>query len=159
MNTIVKGGLLIGILCAAWTFIMGFTGWYKDPSMMMAFYVVILLQLVVLVWGLKQTAAQGKTYGGQVGAGTLMSLVGGVIIILSSLLFTMVVFPDYFAELRTVQAEILKASGKSDAAIAAEVEMAAPFQTPWIQALMGFIGTIFTGVIGSLIIGAFYRKK
>jgi len=159
MNIIVKGGLRIGILCAIWTFAMGFSGWYRDPAMLMAFYAVILIQLGVLVWGLKQTAAQGRTYGGQVAAGTLMSVVGGVIIILSSFLFTLVVFPNYFEEIRVVQQEMLKAAGKTDAEIAAEVEMAAQFQTPVMQAIFGFIGTVFTGLIGSLIIGAFYRKK
>ena len=159
MNTIVGGGLLIGILCAFWTFVMGFTGWYKNPAMMPAFFVVILIQLVVILRGLKQTAAQGRTYGGQVAAGTLMSLVAGLIVIGSSLLFTMVAFPEYFAELRVVQAEMLKADGKTEAQIAAELEMASQTQTPVMQALFGFIGTMVTGVVGSLIIGAFYRKK
>ncbi|HLF14406.1 MAG TPA: DUF4199 domain-containing protein [Bacteroidota bacterium] len=159
MNTIVGGGLLIGILCAFWTFVMGFTGWYKNPAMMPAFFVVILIQLVVILRGLKQTAAQGRTYGGQVAAGTLMSLVAGLIVIGSSLLFTMVAFPEYFAELRVVQAEILKADGKTEVQIAAELEMASQTQTPVMQALFGFIGTMVTGVVGSLIIGAFYRKK
>jgi hypothetical protein len=31
MNPILSTGLLIGLLCGAWTFVMGFTGWYKDP--------------------------------------------------------------------------------------------------------------------------------
>jgi hypothetical protein len=32
-------------------------------------------------------------------------------------------------------------------------------QTPFIQALSGFMGTIVTGVIFSVIIGFFVRKK
>lgn len=159
MNTIVRGGILIGVLCAGWTFVMGFTGWYKDPAMVPAFYAVILFQLGVLVWALRRTAAEGRAYGGQVAAGNLMSLIGGVIIILSSLLFTLVVFPDYFEEVRLVQAEMGRANGKSEAEIAADLEASAQFQTPVMQALFGFIGTIFTGLVGSLIIGAFVRKK
>ena len=159
MNIIVKGGLLIGVLCVIWTFVMGFTGWYKDPAMLSAFYLVIVIQLAVLIWGLKQTAAQGRTYGGQIAAGTLMSLVAGLVIIAGSLLFTTVAFPDYFEEIKVVQTEMLKAAGKTDAEVTAEVEAAAQFQTPMSQAIFGCIGTLFTGVIGSLIIGAFYRKK
>ena len=46
MSATVKGGILIGTLCAGWTLIMGFTGWFKDPRLQYAFYVVILIQLV-----------------------------------------------------------------------------------------------------------------
>ena len=142
MNIIVKGGLLIGVLCVIWTFVMGFTGWYKDPAMLSAFYLVIVIQLAVLIWGLKQTAAQGRTYGGQIAAGTLMSLVAGLVIIAGSLLFTTVAFPDYFEEIKVVQTEMLKAAGKTDAEVTAEVEAAAQFQTPMSQAIFGCIGTL-----------------
>ncbi len=29
MNPILSAGILIGVLCGLWTFLMGFTGWYK----------------------------------------------------------------------------------------------------------------------------------
>jgi uncharacterized membrane protein len=158
MNTTLKGGILIGVLCGIWTFVMGFTGWYKDPAMLTAFYVVILLQIGVLVWGLRKTAAD-KPYGAQVGAGILMSVIGGVIIIASSLLFTTVAFPEYFDELRVAQTQMLISTGKTEAEAAAEVSMAAQFQTPGYQAVFGFIGTLVTGAVASVIIAAFARKK
>jgi len=159
MNTIVKSGLLIGILCCAWTYVMGFAGWYKDPLMMSTFYLVFVIQIALLIRGLKQTAAEGRAYGAQVAAGTLMSVVAGVIVIGSSLLFTTVVFPQYFEEMRVVQAEMMKAAGKTDVEIAAQLEMAAQSQTPMMAAVFGFIGTVFIGLVSSLVIGAFIRKK
>lgn len=158
MNTTVKGGILIGVLCAVWTFVMGFTGWYKDPSMLALFYLVILIQVGVLVWGLRKTASE-KTYGAQVGSGILMSVIGGVIIIGSSLLFTTVAFPEYFEELRAAQTQMLISAGKTEAEAAAEVGLAAQFQTPGYQAVFGFIGTVVTGAVASLIIAGFARKK
>jgi len=158
MNTTTKGGILIGVLCAVWTFVMGFTGWYKDPVMMNMFYLVILIQVGVLVWGLRKTAAD-NTYGAQVGAGILMSVIGGVILIGSSLLFTTVAFPEYFSELRVVQTQMLIVEGKTEAEAAALIEMASQFQTPLFQALFGFIGTVMTGAVASLIIAAIARKK
>jgi len=158
MDTTVKGGILIGVLCGAWTFVMGFTGWYRDPDMLTAFYVVILIQIGVLVWALRQTATE-KTYGAQVGAGILMSVIGGVIIIGSSLLFTTVAFPRYFEELRVAQTQMLINSGNTEAEAAAQMEMAAQFQTPWYQAIFGFFGTLLTGAVASLVIAIFARKK
>ena len=29
MNPILSAGILIGVLCGVWTFVMGFTGWSK----------------------------------------------------------------------------------------------------------------------------------
>lgn len=158
MSTTVLGGVLIGVLCSIWTFVMGFTGWYKDPVMLSMFYLVVLIEIAVLVWALKKTA-HVKTYGGQVGAGVLMSVIGGVILIFSSLLFTTVAYPNYFEELRTVGAEVMRSEGKSEADIAREFEKMAPTQTPIMQALLGCLGTIATGLVASLVIAAFLRKK
>jgi hypothetical protein len=140
-------------------FVIGFTGWYKDAVLMNMFFLVILIEVGVLIWGLRQTAAQGRGYGGQLGAGMLIALIGGVIIIVFSLIFTTVAFPDYFNELRAVQTEMLRAEGKSEGEIAAMMAMTAPMQTPVMNALIGFGYTLFTGLIASLIIAAFIRKK
>ncbi len=71
MPAILSAGLLIGVLCGAWTFVMGFTGWYKDPTMLNLFFVVILIEIGGLIWGLRKTALEGRTYGGQIVAGTI----------------------------------------------------------------------------------------
>ena len=112
-----------------------------------------------MIWALRQTAAAGKSYGGQIWAGTLMSVVGGIILFFTSLLFVLVVFPHHFEELRAIQTEMLRSVGKSEAAIAAEVQASAAVQTPLMQALFGFLGTVVTGLLASLVIGIFFRKK
>jgi hypothetical protein len=75
------------------------------------------------------------------------------------MVFTSLVFPQYFEELRTLQAEMLKARGQTDDQIAAVQALAAPFQTPLINALTGVVGTVVTGFVASLVIAAFCRKK
>jgi hypothetical protein len=152
MNPILSAGLLIGVLCGVWTFVMGFTGWYRDPALNYAFFLVILIEIAGLYWGLKQTAAEGRAYGAQVLAGTMMATVAGVIIIGSSLLFTMVVFPDYFQELEAMQRHLLAAQGKSPAEIETDVRAATAMATPMAQAMSGFIGTLITGILVSAVI-------
>jgi Zn-dependent membrane protease YugP len=88
-----------------------------------------------------------------------MSLVGGVIIFASSLLFTTILFPQYFDELRAIQSQMLKQAGQSDAQIKAVLDAGAATATPFYQALFGFIGTVVTGVVVSSVAGAFLRKK
>lgn len=159
MHPILSAGLLIGVLCGIWTFVMGLTGWYKDPAMVGVFFVVILIEIGGLFWGLRQTAAEGRTYGGQVVAGTLMAVVAGVVIIASSLLFTMVAFPDYFTELEAMQRQMLAAQGKSAAEIEAEVAAGKVAATPMANAMAGFIGTLVTGIIASAVIAIWVRAR
>jgi Protein of unknown function (DUF4199) len=160
MNPILSAGVLIGVLCSAWTFIMGFTGLYKNPSANIVFVSgAMALETVVLTWGLRRTAAEGRAYGGQILAGTMMAIVAGVMIIVSSLLFTTVVFPNYFAEVEQVYRNALRSEGKSDVEIAAAIRATAASATPMAQAMSGFIGTLVTGIVASAIIGIFVRRR
>jgi hypothetical protein len=159
MNTIVKTGLILGLACEAWTFLMGFTGWYKDSALLNLFWVVVLIQVGVLIWGLQQTAAQGRTYGGQVGAGTLMSAVAAVVLFLGSLLFTMVVFPNYFQDVAAMQEQMLTDQGRSAEEIATIANAQAPFMTPVVNAITGAVMTVITGCVFSLLIAIFVRSK
>ena len=134
MNPILSAGVLIGVLCAIWTFVMGFTGWYRDPAMSPMFFLVIAIEIGGLIWGLRRTAAEGRSYQGQIVAGTLMAIVAGLIIICSSLLFTTVVFPDSL-------------KNRGDGA------------TPMGEAMAGFMGTLLTGIIASAIIAVFVRRR
>jgi hypothetical protein len=157
MNPILSAGILIGVLCGVWTFVMGFTGWYRDPALLNLFFAVILFEFGGLYWGLRQTAAQGRRYGQQVLAGTGMALIAGVIIIGSSLLFTTVAFPDYFAELAAIHRQQMAADGMTPAEIDAAIDAGGIMFTPLGNALAGFAGTLITGIIGSAIIAAFVK--
>ena len=140
MNPILSAGLLIGLLCGAWTFVMGFTGWYKDPAFGNGLFigVAMIIEIVGLRWGLRKTAALGRGYGGQILAGTMMAVVAGVIIVAASLLATTVVFPNYYADVNPA------------------TEASA---TPMAQAMSGFMGTLVTGIVASAIIGIFVRHR
>jgi len=159
MKPTLKAGLVLGILVVAWTFVMGVTGWYKDPALLNVFYVVVLIEIGVLIWGLRLTAKEGKTYGGQVGAGTLMSVIGAVIIFFGSLLFTTVVYPNYFAELREIGRQALMGQGMTLEQAEAQMKLMEPMQTPFMQALIGAVMTVVTGFVASLVIAAVLRKK
>ena len=126
MNPILNTGLLIGVLCAVWMFVCGVTGWYKDPALNLLFFLVIPIEIGGLIWGLRQTAREGRNYSQQIVAGTMMAVIAGVVIVAASLAFT-TMYPDAM-----------------DAPRAAD-----PSATPMSQALAGFIGTLVTGILAS----------
>ena len=159
MKSTLKAGLVLGILVSAWTYVMGISGWYKDPILLNLFWLVILIQIGVLVWGLRMTAAEGKSYWGQVGAGAMISFIGGIIIFCESYLFTSLVFPHHFEEIRAAGEVVLKSRGMSGVEIKSILDAQLPMQTSFMQALMGFIGTVVTGPIVSMVLGLFLKKK
>jgi hypothetical protein len=135
MHPILKAGILVGGLCSVWMFVFGFAGWYKNPAMSPLFFLVVVIELGGLLWGLRQTAREGRNYSAQVVAGTMMAIVAGVIIIVSSLIFTGVVFPDAVDYMRANDPSATSMSG----------------------ALNGFIGTLITGIVASAVIAVWVR--
>lgn len=158
MGTTNKAGLVMGVACVAWTFVMGLAGWHTHPVLLNLFWVVVAIEVAVLIWGLSQTAA-ANGYWRQVRAGAMMSILGGVIIFGGSMVFTTVAFPEYFAELRQAHEAMLRAAGQSEEQVRAAVEAAARSQTPLIQAAMGLVGTVATGVLASMVIAGFPRFR
>src|SRR4051812_6875371 len=59
MRSILKAGILLGALTVGWTLVMGVTGWYKHPTLLNLFWVVIPLEIAVLVWALRRTRNEG----------------------------------------------------------------------------------------------------
>ena len=137
---------------------MGFTGWYKDPVMLNLFFLVIPLEIGIVIWALRKTAA-GATWGRQVVNGLVLSLVASVIIFVGSLLFTTVAFPNYFNDIQAAQTEMLTSAGMSADQIKSQVAAAAARQTPFMNAISGVFGTVVTGAVVAAIAGAFLRKK
>lgn len=158
MHPTLRAGLMLGLSVAAWTFVMGFTGWYKHPSLLFLFWLVIPMQIGILIWALRGTAP-ANGYGRQVWSGVSISLLASMIIFGGSLLFTTVVFPNYFRELEAMGRQMMAKQGLSPEQIEAAVRAQAPMQTPRASAMAGAIGTVVTGVLTSVIASIWLRKK
>lgn len=158
MNLTVRAGLVLGLLVVAWTFLMGVTGWYKDPVLLNLFWIVVLIQVAVLLWALVRTAAVNG-YARQVLSGTLISAVAAIPIFAGSLLFTMVAYPHYFTEVAALQEEALRKAGRSEVEIQTVIDLATDGATPLTQALAGVIGTVLTGIFASSMIAVFHRRR
>jgi hypothetical protein len=154
----IRAGALLGVLCVFWTFVMGFTGWYKDPVMLNLFFLVVPLEIGIVIWALRKTAP-GASWSGQVVNGLVLSLVASVIIFAGSLLFTTVAFPSYFTDLQAARAELLKAQGVAGAEVESQAAAVAAMQTPLMNALSGVVGTVVTGIVVAAVAGVFLRKK
>lgn len=158
MHPTLRYGVLLGLGVAAWTFVMGFTGWYKSPSLLYLFWLVIPFQIGLLAWALRESG-RDSGYGRQVWTGVSISLLGSLIIYAASILFTTVVFPKYFQELEALGRQVMAKQGLSPEQIEAAVKAQAPMQTPRASAMAGAIGTVLTGFFTSVIAAVWFRKK
>jgi hypothetical protein len=158
MHPTLRYGLTLGFSVAAWTFVMGFTGWYKHPTLLFLFWLVIPLQIGILLWALRSTAP-ATGYGRQVWNGISISLLASMIIYSASLFFTTVVFPHYFQELEALGRQMMAKQGLSAEQIEAAVRAQSAMQTPRASAMAGAIGTVVTGVLTSIIAAVWLRRK
>jgi hypothetical protein len=158
MPPTLRSGLILGFSVAAWTFVMGFTGWYKDPARFTLFWLVIPMQVGILLWSLRETG-RVDGYGRQVWNGVSISLLGSMLIFGASLFFTTVVFPQYFQERVALGRHLMALKGLSAEQIETAVRLQAPMQTPRASAMAGAIGTVLTGFVTSLIASVWFRKK
>lgn len=154
MKSTWKVGLMIAVFCCAWQLIVVSMGWLTNPRTFSLFYLVILIQVVILIWGMRRTAAD-NTYGKQLLFGTLASAIAAVIIFAYALVLMTVLFPNLIGEIKAMQTTALKAAGRTEA----EIGIAMALQTPLSQAIQGAVGTIVTGFLASAVIAIFARKK
>lgn len=158
MSNTLRTGLWIGVLTVLWMLVMGYTGWYLHPALLNLFFLVIVIEVVLISRALRRSAAT-NTYLQQVVAGTTMAVVAAAVIFCGSYLFTTVLFPTYFQDLQRVGREVMAGQGLPDTEITRRLEAMAPWQTPVMNALQGVIGTVLTGLVTALIVGAFSRKR
>lgn len=153
-----RAGLILGLLVALWTFVMGFTGWYHHPTMHLLFWLVIPLQVAVLLVQLRLTAP-ANGYLRQVVNGVAASVIASAIIFLGSLFATTVLFPSYFREMEALGRLKMAQQGLPADQIEALVQAQAPFLRPLPQAFAGVLGTWFTGLFTSLVAAGWLRRR
>jgi len=160
MKTILKAGIILGVLGEVWSYLFIGMGWHKSPATANLFVpLVILIQLIVLIWALRQTAAEGRGYGGQVVAGILISLVASIIVLVGNIICVTVVFPNYMQDMAAMTEHALLAAGKSQAEVQQLMDMSAKMRTPVMQGMFGMIATIACGLVLSVILAVFIRAK
>jgi len=153
-----RTGLILGILVVLWTFVMGFTGWYRHPSLFFLLWLAIPLQIGVLVLMLRSTALS-EGYLRQVQNGVGASVIASAVIFVGSLLFTLVVFPSYFAEMEALGRLKMAQQGFSAEQIEAVMKAKGPMQTSLGRAFSWALGTWITGLFTSLLAAGKYHRR
>ena len=138
--------------------VFGLAGWHRTYEMAFVFLALaIAINAVTVVLCLRERASS-EGWPGQVKNGLVVGLVGSVIIFVSSLLVTTVVFPDYFTEMAEGYREAYVNMGLSEDEVA-ELAAATAAASPVRSAFEGVVGTMMTSLVVAAIAGAWLRKK
>jgi hypothetical protein len=126
-------------------------------------YVLILIQVVVLFILLKSYRDNFKhgiiTYGEALGAGVIIFLYYAVIMAVFSYILFTVIDPDMTKKMLAYSEEVMLKRGLPQASIDAGMAVQAKIMKPIILAPVSIIGSMFRGLIMSLIVAVFVRKE
>jgi hypothetical protein len=159
VNSVINASLILAGVVAVLTVTVIVTGLHEQPAVGIPLFIfgAIFLNIVVVFWGLKQTAAEDP-YGKQLTNAALIGLIGGVLIFVVSIVMTGVLFPDFLDESKAAQAGLLEstlpAGPTLDEALARNAS-----RSPLSEAFGGLVGTLGTSILAGAIIGIFLRRK
>ncbi len=157
METPVRYGLVLGLVVAAFGFVLAMSGLHTNAAAPMSFvFAAIIINVVIVVLAIRRTAAESN-WSRQVLNGLVLGVVAAVIVFLGSWVLTAVVYPDYYAEFAEAARQRSIAAGLSVAEIEEAVAMASG--TPVGSAFSGAIGTVITSVVVAAIAGYFKRVR
>jgi len=159
MRTLLRGGLVLGLLCGVWMLVVGYAGWYRDPQLANLFFIVVPIEIGVIAWTLRGSAEGGARYGAQVLNGLGMAMIGALVVMGFSVLFTTVLFPNYFQELAAIQEQMLRDAGAAEEQIRLQMDAYWTTAKPGVNALIGGAATVITGLLASLVLAIFVRAR
>ncbi|MCY4095632.1 MAG: DUF4199 family protein [Gammaproteobacteria bacterium] len=155
MTISIKYGLLLGVIVAAFGFLLGLLGLHTNQMAPFGFVIVaIIVNLVIVVLAVRRLAST-STWVQQLVNGLVLGTVAAVIVFLSSWLMTAIVIPDYYAEFAEAARVRAVAGGLTADEIEAAVAMATG--TSVGSAFQGALGTVITSVVVAGIAGMFNR--
>ena len=157
MTIPIKYGLVLGVIVAAFGFVLGMSGLHTHPMAPMGFVIVaIIINVVIVVLAVRRLASI-STWIQQVGNGLVLGFVGALVVFLGSWLMTAIVLPDYYAEF----AEAARVRAVADGLAAEDIEAAVTMATGTSvgSAFQGALGTMITSVVVAGLAGLFNRIR
>jgi len=126
-------------------------------------YINIPIQLVILFFLLKSyrdNYLHGQiTYGQSVGAGVVMFVYVAIIMAIFTYLLWAVIDPDLVKKGLAMSEEEMEKQAVSQTVMDAGMAFTAKIMKPGIMALFSFFGTVFFGLIYSLLVSIFVREE
>ncbi len=158
MQSVIKASVALVVLVMVISVLMYVTGLHENPLLggLGSLVLVIAANVGVVVWALKQTAAENG-YMRQLGNGALIGVIGGVLVFLGSMVL-LTVIPNYLDDMMEMQIASLEQWNLAEDVMEQQIAKIEAV-TPVSSSMQGLIGTFFTSLIVGAIAAIFLRKK
>ena len=155
-----KWGGILGIALIVYSTLLYTLGQTANTGLSSLIYVLIAAGLTLGIRDYKMLNGGYLSIGEGVGLGALLSAVSGLLSSAYSVIYTTIIDPGIREQMANqMRAKLEEQGNLTDEQIDQAMEITQKFQTPGLQFLVGVLGSIFIGVIFSLIISAIMRKK
>ncbi len=160
---ILNYGVLLGILSILMGVVTYVTNSHLEPSLITSILSFVVLTVVIIL-GIKAFKSENSGYltlGEALKIGVGIALIGGIFSGIWMLILMNFLEPAYMAQMAELQREgMIEANpNMTDQQLDAAMEMAAKFSSPWISVAFIIVGSMFMGLIISLIAGLVMKKE
>lgn len=123
-------------------------------------YILLILFIIVGIKSYRDTELGGFiSYGKAFGTGVLISIFGGVITAIFTIIFFTYISPDMAQKILEAAQQNMADKGMSEDQIQTSMSYAAKFMTPFWLFLFSILGSALMGIIFSLLISIFMKKE
>ncbi len=162
-KTMLKYGVIIGILTIIVSLLNYTFGNIYKPHWGIN-VVNILLMIAFIVYGIKEFKTLNNGFlslGQSIKMGLGISLIASIIGVLYLFLFIYVIEPNFMTNLEEFQQQVMyeKFPDMPEEQLEQALAMSKKFTTPTMMAMLSIVGSLFSGLIISLIAGLIMKKE
>jgi len=153
-------GLMLGLIGIVYTLVMYFLDLALNKTQGYLFLLAVIVILFFLVKSYRDTYLHGAiSYGQALGAGLIICLYYAVIMAIFSYFLYAIIDPELTDKMIAMAEEQMMKKGLSQTQIDTGLAFQKKIMKPGIIAPISIFGSMFQGLIMSLIVAAFVRKE
>ncbi len=153
-------GLILGLAGVVFSLVLYFLDLTLNKSVGYLIFPIQLILLYFLLKGYRDNFLHGQiTYGQAVGAGVVIFVYYSIIIAIYTYLLFTVIDPGLVKKSLAIAEEAMSKRGLPQEQIDAGMAFTAKLMKPVVFVISGFFGSMFFGVIWTLIVSVFVKKE
>ncbi|MGA0559049.1 DUF4199 domain-containing protein [Larkinella sp. VNQ87] len=154
-----KWGVISGVISMIFTTVVNLTGQFTHSAVP---WISLVIAVVIIVLAMREyrTLNGGfMSYGEGVSLGALLSIISALVSITYSLIYTTFIDPTIRQQIMDKAREDLENRGMADDQIEQAMSFTEKLQSPGMQFVFGIIFAGIFGLLISLVVAAFLRRK
>ena len=153
-------GLILGFVLVIYTAILYFADQTFNKGLGSVSYLFMIAGIFFGIKAYRDNFLGGFiSYGKAVGAGVIISLYSGILGAIFTILLYTAIDPDLVQKLYSITEQGMLDKGMAEEQIEVAMEVSKKFMSPYFMAVWVIVGSVFVGLIISLIEAIFLKKE